>query len=180
MSAPSHVPTPVVRSSDRSYSGPLRRLGPWRAGRPGEVVDQGGQPSGTSLGSQGPDQGFAFRLARSFVPRLRLGTGERVPDVVAGCVAVALKRAALSGRAPMVADLEVAFSLFGFMDEPPTDERLADRRRLFAEASHHHNYAEVRRIVDLVPNSARAGSGRGERRFCPRPLSRSDPEPGPR
>ena len=159
MSAPSHVPTPVVRSSGRSYSGPLRRLGPWRAGRPGEVVDQGGQPSGTSLGSQGPDQGFAFRLARSFVPRLRLGTGERVPDVVAGCVGVALKRAALSGRAPMVADLEVAFSLFGFMDEPPTDERLADRRRLFAEASHHHNYAEVRRIVDLVPNSALGADG---------------------
>lgn len=117
------------------------------------MVDLGGQPTGTSLGNQGPDQGFAFRLARLFVGRLRLGAGERIPDVVAGCVGVALKRATLFGRAPVAADLEVAFGLFGFLEDPPTGERLIERRRLFAEASHHHHYSEVRRIVDLVADS---------------------------
>jgi len=90
-------------------------------------------------------------LARVFLARLQLGAGEHVADVVAGCVGVALKRAALFGRAPMAGDLELAFSIFGFLDEPPTGDRLDDRRRLFAEASHHHHYAEVRRIADLVP-----------------------------
>jgi len=140
------------------------------------VVDLGGQPSGTSLGSQGPDQGFAFRLARSFVGRLRPGAGERIPDVVAGCVGVALKRAALFGRAPIAADLEVAFDLFGFLEDPPTGDRLVERRRLFAEASHHHHYSEVRRIVDLVPD------GDLDRMLPPmQPTGHPEPaRPGPR
>ena len=58
------------------------------------------------MGSQGPDQGFALRLARAFRSRLRLGPGEHVADVVVGCVGVALKRAALFGRAPVADDLE--------------------------------------------------------------------------
>ena len=153
MTAPSYVPAPVVRATERTYTGPRRRLGAWRAGRPGEVVDQGGPPWGTRLGSQGPDQGVALRLARAFRPRLRLGPGEHVADVVVGCVGVALKRAALFGRAPVADDLEVAFGLFGFLEDPPTGERLIERRRLFAEASHHHHYSEVRRIVDLVADS---------------------------
>ena len=142
-----------MRATERTYTGPRRRLGAWRAGRPGEVVDQGGQPWGTRLGSQGPDQGFALRLARAFRPRLRLGPGEQVADVVVGCVGVALKRAALFGRAPVADDLEVAFGLFGFLDEPLVGPALAERRRLFAEVSHHHQYTEVRRIVDLVPDA---------------------------
>jgi len=149
MAAPRYVPQPAVRSTGRAYTGPLRRLGPWHADRPGEVV--GGQPRGERLGSQGPDQGYALRLARGFTARLRLGAGEHAADVVAGCVGVALKRAALFGRAPMAGDLELAFSIFGFLDESPTGERLDERRRLFAEASHHHHYVEVRRIADLVP-----------------------------
>ena len=55
-----------MRATEKIYTGPRRRLGAWRAGRPGEVVSQGGQPWGTRLGSQGPDQGFALRLARAF------------------------------------------------------------------------------------------------------------------
>lgn len=149
MAAPKYVPQPAVRPTGRAYTGPRRRLGSWHADRPGEVV--GGQPRGDRLGSQGPDQGYALRLARIFLARLQLGAGEHVADVVAGCVGVALKRAALFGRAPMAGDLELAFSIFGFLDEPPTGDRLDDRRRLFAEASHHHHYAEVRRIADLVP-----------------------------
>ncbi len=149
MAAPSYVPHSAVRSTGWAYSGPRRRLGPWHANRPGEVV--GGQPRGERLGSQGPDQGYALRLARGFTGRLQLGAGEHAADVMAGCVGVALKRAALFGRAPMVGDLELAFSIFGFLDAAPTGDRLDERRRLFAEASHHHHYTEVRRIADRVP-----------------------------
>ena len=153
VTAPSYIPVPAVRATEKIYTGPRRRLGAWRAGRPGEVVGQGGQPWGTRLGSQGPDQGFALRLARVFRSRLRLGPGEHVADVVVGCVGVALKRASLFGRAPVADDLEMAFGLFGFLDEPPVGPALEERRCLFAEASHHHHYTEVRRIVDLVPDA---------------------------
>ncbi len=149
MAAPSYVPQPAVRSTGYAYAGPRRRLGPWHADRSGEVV--GGQPRGEQLGSQGPDQGYALRLARGFTVRLQLGTGEHAADVVVGCVGVALKRAALFGRAPMAGDPELAFSIFGFLDQAPTGDRLDERRRLFAEASHHHHYTEVRRIADRVP-----------------------------
>jgi len=149
MTAPSYVPQPAVRSTQRAYSSPRRRLGSWHADRPGEVTE--GQPRGERLGSQGPDQGYALRLAHGFTTQLQLGTGEHTADVIAGCVSVALKRAALFGRAPMVSDLELAFGIFGFLDEVPTGERLDERRSLFAEASHHHHYAEVRRIADQVP-----------------------------
>ena len=88
---------------------------------------------------------------RGVEPRLLLGAGEHSADVVVGCVGVALKRAALFGRAPIAADLEVAFGVFGFLAEPPTGERLAERRRLFAGVAHHHHYAELRRIADRVP-----------------------------
>jgi hypothetical protein len=149
MTAPSYVPQPAVRSTQRAYSSPRRRLGSWHADRPGEVTE--GQPRGERLGSQGPDQGYALRLAHGFTAQLQLGDGEHTADVIAGCVSVALKRAALFGRAPMVSDLELAFGIFGFLDEVPTGERLDERRSLFAEASHHHHYAEVRRIADQVP-----------------------------
>ncbi len=153
MAAPSYVPTPVLRPTAKAYAGPRRLTGPWRAERPGEVIHDGGQPVGERLGSQGPDQGYALRLARQFETRLRLAPGERHEDVVAGCLGVALKRAALYGRAPVATDLEVAFGLFGFLDEPPSGQALTDRRTLFAGVAHHHHYVAARRIADQVPES---------------------------
>ena len=58
-----------------------------------------GQPKGDLLGSQGPDQGFAIKLARSLEAQLELTKNEHASDVIAGCVAVALKRASAFGRA---------------------------------------------------------------------------------
>ena len=150
MAAPKHVPQAVVRYTGRAYVGPRRRLGPWHAGRPGEVVDDGGQPRGERLGSQGPDQGYALRLARTMLDRLHLAPGEDLDDVVAGCVGVALKRSALFGRAPILEDLEVACGLFGFLDEAVPAARVEKRRRLFAGVAHHHHYAACRAVADLV------------------------------
>lgn len=90
-------------------------------------------------------------LARRFEDRLRLAPDERKDDVVAGCAAIALKRASLLGRAPVLHDLTVAFTLWGFLGEAP-DELIELRRQLFSEVANPHYYAELRRIVDMVPD----------------------------
>ena len=126
--SPSFVPIPVLRPTDAAYRGPRRLLGPWTADRPGEVVGEG-QPNGGRLGVQGPDQGYALLLARTLVSRLHLAAGEHLDDVVVGCVGVALKRSALFGRAPVLADLEVAFGLFGFFGDSPSIALVEKRRR---------------------------------------------------
>lgn len=147
--APSYVPSSPLRATDAVYRGPRRRRGSWTADRPGEVVGDG-QPAGGRLGSQGPDQGYALRLARTMLDRLHLAPGEDLDDVVAGCVGVALKRSALFGRAPILEDLEVACGLFGFLDEAVPAARVEKRRRLFAGVAHHHHYAACRAVADLV------------------------------
>lgn len=118
------------------------------ADRPGELVRRG-QPSAPLLGNQGPDIGYALKLAELFRDRLVLAEGEHADDVLAGCVQVAMKRAAAFGRAPVAADLEMAFTIWGFLSEAPAD-LVEFRRPLFAEVSHPHHYAERRRIADLV------------------------------
>ncbi len=150
MAAPEHVP--VDRNQPvRGYTSPPRRPAPWLAIRPGEVVDDG-QPRGARLGHQGPDQGYALTLARRFEGKLTLATGEHERDALAGAVGVALKRASLYGRAPVVHDLTVALTAWGFLDEAPA-ELVERRRRLFEEVSHPHHYVGARRIVDLVPDA---------------------------
>ena len=84
------------------------------ADRPGEVVG-GESASGPGMGHQGPDQGYALKLAQSFAGRLVLAAGEREDDALAGCCAVALRRASIFGRAPVMHDLRLALELFGFL-----------------------------------------------------------------
>jgi hypothetical protein len=105
------------------------------------------------LGAQGPDQGYALVLARRFEGRLYLTTGEHEADAIAGCTGVALKRASILGRAPVLHDLTVAFTIWGFLREAP-DDLVAKRKPLFAEVAHPNHYAEQRRIVDMVPDDA--------------------------
>lgn len=151
MAAPEFVPS---RPTDRprSYQSPPRRPEPWRAERPGEVVGSG-QPRGMGLGSQGPDQGYVYRLVGQFADRLQLAEGESFDDVEAGCCAVALKRASLYGRAPIVHDLTVAFTVWGFLDPDPPADLVGLRRRLFAEVRSPHHYQERRAIADAVPEA---------------------------
>ena len=109
-----------------------------------------GQPYGPTLGRPGPDQGYALALAGRFRDRLKLGEGEHRADVVAGCVAVAMRRAGMFGRAPVVFDLELGFGLFGYLDDAPAD-LVAWRRPAFAGAS--HDYWDQRAIVDGIPEA---------------------------
>ena len=76
---------------------------------------------------------------------------EHGDDVVAAVVSVATKRSALFGRAPVVHDLTVAFTVWGYFDEQPPAELVKLRTRLFEEVSNPHHYRELRAVVDAVP-----------------------------
>lgn len=148
MAAPEHVPVDRTQLV-RAYESPPRRPESWLSNRPAEVV-QAGQPRGDRLGHQGPDQGYMLSLARRFQGKLTLAPGEHEKDALAGAVGVALKRASIFGRAPVVHDLTVALTIWGFLGEAPK-ELLELRKPLFEEVWHPHHYAKLQRLVDLVP-----------------------------
>jgi len=122
----------------------------WLADRPSDIGVR--QPAGPHFGAQGPDQGYVLTLLPLFADRLRLAPGEGRDDVEAGCVGVALKRASLFGRAPVVYDLEVAFTIWGYLDER-ADPALVELRRPLFQAAAHDDW-DQREIVDLVDDDA--------------------------
>ena len=123
---------------------------PWVTHRPGELGAKDGT-SGKGRGTQGPDQGYALSLAQRFSGKLTLVEGEHEEDVLSGAVAVALRRAAAYGRAPVKKDVELALALFGFFDEAPP-ELVVFRRRQFSGVSQHY-WAE-RRLADAIREHA--------------------------
>ncbi len=146
VAAPDYVPVDPTKRV-RTYSSPPLRPGGWTGGRPGEI--DGAQPSGPHLGTTGPDQGYALSLAKRFEDQVTLH-GVEWADAEAGCVALAMKRSGLFGRAPVVHDLTAAFTIFGFLDADPAEELKDLRRSHFAEVRSHHHYFERRTLVDLV------------------------------
>ena len=147
MSQPDHVPVDAAdRVRQLETVPPARR---WKADRP---ADLGGRaPRGSGFGSQGTDQGYGLKLARRFADRLALAPGEHRDDVVTGCLGVGLKRASLFHRAPVIYDMELAFTLWGFLGGAP-DDLIAFRAPLFTAATH-HRYWDFRAIVDRVPEA---------------------------
>jgi hypothetical protein len=124
--------------------------GHWKADRPADLPARG-QPHGPKFGSPGPYQGYALTLARRFDDRLVLSAGEHKDDIVAGCLGVATKRSSLFGRAPVIYDVELAFTLFGFLSDPAPEYIVEFRKPLFEGARHH--YWDQRQISDLVPDA---------------------------
>lgn len=149
MAAPKFSPVaPTARA--RAYHSPDYVPAAWMPDRPAEI--DGFQPHGPRRGNPGPDQGFALRIARQLAPTLRLQEGENVDDVIRGCLGVALRRASLFSRAPVVHDLKIAFTMWGFLDEQPPADLVAFRKPLFAGLRHvGHHYAEARLVADMVP-----------------------------
>ena len=130
---------------------PAERMPPadrWMADRPAEVWAQGA-PDGKGLGSPGPDQGYGLKLARRFVARLQLAEGEHAEDAVSGCLTIGLKRASRFGRAPVIHDMELAFTLWGFLGGVPAD-LIEFRKTLFQACA--HDYWQQRAIADAVPD----------------------------
>jgi hypothetical protein len=101
-------------------------------------------------GIAGPDQGYALLLAERFADRLRLDEGEHADDVLHGAGVIALRRAAMYGRAPVATDLELALRLFGYLDGA-TEEVVDARKEVFGGVA--HDYWRERELADLVPES---------------------------
>lgn len=159
MAAPQYVPNTLADQPRRG----LRVPAPdgWMADRPAELDAY--QPVGPHLGRPGPDQGFALKLVREFESKLVVVAPERHEDVVTGCLGVALARASIFGRAPVVHDLDIAFRIWGFLGDAPA-ELVELRKPLFAAADHHYDHQ--RAIVDHVPEATlRLSHGEVARRF---------------
>ncbi len=176
MTQPSFVP---IAEADQVR--PARRLHvpeAWSPRRPAEIRVPA-RPAGRGMGTPGPDQGYALRLARRFADQIHLAEGESTHDVLVGCALLASRRAALFGRAPSVYDVTVSLTLWGFLGEAPTvsasppgpplwaspmagsssggdpnpapTELVEARRRAFRGAA--HDYDVQRALVDAVPES---------------------------
>lgn len=152
MAAPKFSPVDATETA-RYYTSPDHVPGSWTPDRPGSL--DGFQPTGDRLGAQGPDQGFALAIANRLRDRLHLAAGEHADDVIRGCVGIATRRASMFSRAPVVHDLHVAFTVWGFYDDAANAD-LVDARRSRFEGIRHigHHYAEARDVVDAVDSDA--------------------------
>jgi hypothetical protein len=95
------------------------------------------------FGDPGPDLGYGLKLARRFEDKLNLAADEEAEDVISGCFAVGTRRASLFGRAPVIYDMELAYSVWGFLGGAPKDLVLFRSDR-FRGAAHHY---ELQRAV---------------------------------
>lgn len=151
MAAPKFAPVSPIDES-RAYESPAHVPGGWMPDRPGEIV--GFQPVGTRLGFQGPDQGFAIKIANGFRDRLHLNTGEHAADVIQGCLMIGLRRASMFSRAPVVHDLTIAFTAWGFLSADAPADLVEMRKPRFDGLSHiAMHYSEGRSLVDDFPEA---------------------------
>lgn len=152
MAAPSYVPVDP-EEHPRYYASPALRDLPWRADRPAELVGQP-MPSGGLYGNHGPDIGYAYKLVHLVSDKIKVQADESKHDVEKGAVAVAMRRAALFGRAPILADLDVALTIWGYYDEQPASGLRVMRGEMFEGAGHHHGYPLLREISNAVSEHA--------------------------
>lgn len=148
MTQPDYVP---VSAADRVR--PVERLPVARAWRADRPADQANPriPTGPRFGHTGPDLGYGLKLARRFADRLELAEGESADDAVAGCFAVGSRRAAEFGRAPVIYDMEFAYTCWGYLGGAPAG-LVAFRVPLFQSAA--HDYWIQRDIADRVRDEA--------------------------
>lgn len=146
MAAPQYVPNTLNQQPRRGLAIPAPER--WVSDRPAELAAF--QPVGPELGRPGPDLGFALRLARRFEDKLQLPPGEHSHDVIEGSVGVAMARASVFGRAPVIHDLDISFRIWGYLGDAP-QELIELRKRLFEGAAQH--YSDRRAIVDHVPEA---------------------------
>lgn len=150
MAAPKFAPAGSLES--HYYQSPDVVPPPWSPERPGVV--EGMQPAGRRMGAQGPDQGYALTIAHRRAANVALQGRERLDDAVRGCLGIALRRASLFSRAPVVHDVDIAFTIWGYYDAAPPAELVARRAELFEGVGNvNHHYTEGRVIADLVPES---------------------------
>lgn len=147
---PDYVPVAVgsrLRETDE-----LATPQSWITDRPAELSAMTGSAveQGKFLGTPGPDSGYALKLARIAIEKIGAGHTEHTGDMVVVISAVAIKRAALYSRAPVIHDVNFAMRLFGYVGEIPSDLKSV-RHSLIAGAA--HDYFKVRHITETIPVS---------------------------
>jgi hypothetical protein len=151
MAAPEYVPVPPTERPRLPWKSPDHVPTAWIPDRPADFSDRSRQPTGPRLGNPGPDIGYALRLAELVRPEILSCPGDDVDDAVAGCVDIAMRRAATYGRAPVMQDLRLAFRMWGWFDDAPAQDLVGVRRTVFEAAR--HDYEIRRAVVDRVPES---------------------------
>src|SRR5262249_58709872 len=91
----------------------------WVANRPGDIP--AGWPSGKLLGSPGPNVGYALTLANRARDRIVLASHEHAEDAIAVVAEIAMRRAALFGRAPVMPDVEFGMQILGYRGDAAPD-----------------------------------------------------------
>jgi hypothetical protein len=99
------------------------------------------------MGFTGPDLGYGLKLAHRLEPRLQTVPGESREDALMGGFACGSRRSATFGRAPVIHDMEWAYTLWGYLGGAPQD-LLDFRVPLFRGAG--DDYWQQRRIADAV------------------------------
>lgn len=150
MATPRYAPVSPVEPV-RYYESPEVIPENWMPGRPAEI--EGRQPAGERLGYQGPDQGYIITLAERARGRVKLSATESMDDALRGCSLIALRRASLFGRAPVVHDLNLALTMWGYLSDSPPPDLVAVRKELFTGVGNVHHYAQGRELADMVPES---------------------------
>ena len=118
----------------------------WVANRPGDLP--AGWPTGKLLGSPGPNVGYALTLANRVRDELALAPHEHPDDAIAVVAEIAMRRAAIFGRAPVMRDVEFGMQILGYRGDADPDF-VAWRARTVRGA--HHDYYERRSLVDAIP-----------------------------
>lgn len=119
--------------------------GAWVADRPGDSAG----PQERRFGDPGPDAGYALAL----IARRTLSVidGEDHHDAQAVVAELAMRRAAVFGRAPMITDVDLAIALLGY--DGTADSEFATRRARAVQGAG-HDYPTRRALVDAIPIEA--------------------------
>ena len=120
----------------------------WRADRPGDLV--AGQPTGTLLGRPGPNVGYAVTLAGRLRDKVTTAPHEHTADALSVIAELGMKRAASYGRAPTMADVEIASRLLGYQGD--VEPEFARWRTATVHGAD-HEYGVRRAVVDAVPDA---------------------------
>lgn len=153
MTQPAYVP---ITEADQVRPGYHLRTPPrWQAHRPAEHRGPS-IPGGSLFGRPGPDQGYAYKLFQRLENQLVLEEDDEPADVRAAVVGIATRRAAMFGRAPILADLEHAAKLWGLLGGAPK-ELVEFRQAKFKGVG--HDYMRLRSLVASIPEESLRAPG---------------------
>jgi hypothetical protein len=147
---PSHAAARAARAArvtDFAGTPPARRtpLRPAAGRRP---------PRAPGFGLPCPDAGYALLLADLTVERVTLEPVERREDAVSAIATIAIRRAAVLGRAPFMGDVAVARSLLAYDGDGPSEFTGWRARHLAGVA---HDPGLQQRLADVAMPAIESG-----------------------